>query len=74
MYVFQKLLYLCECYIKYVELLCNTNDNIRAGVKFDAGGGAETSFPLTVALIINTVFTLFYNTDYFVFRILTHVH
>ena len=26
------------------------NDNIRAGAKFDAGGGAETSFPLTVAL------------------------
>ena len=25
------------------------NDNIRAGAKFDAGGGAETSFPLTVA-------------------------
>ena len=26
------------------------NDNIRAETKFDAGGGAETSFPLTVAL------------------------
>ena len=26
------------------------NDNIRAGAKFDPGGGAETSFPLTVAL------------------------
>ena len=25
------------------------NDNIRAGAKIDAGGGAETSFPLTVA-------------------------
>ena len=29
---------------------CNgNNDNIHAGAKFDAGGGAETSFPLTVA-------------------------
>ena len=27
-------------------------DNIRAGAKFDAGGRAETSFPLTVALMI----------------------
>ena len=26
------------------------NDNIHAGAKFDAGGGAETSFQLTVAL------------------------
>ena len=28
----------------------DNNDNIRAGAKFDAGVGAETSFPLTVAL------------------------
>ena len=37
--------------MKYVELWRNNdnNDNIRAGAKFDAGGGAETSFPLTVA-------------------------
>ena len=27
----------------------SNNDNIRAEAKFDAGGGAETSFPLTVA-------------------------
>ena len=37
--------------MKYVELWRNNdnNDNIRAGAKFDAGGGAETSFSLTVA-------------------------
>ena len=29
----------------------DNNDNIRAGAKFDAAGGAETSFPLTVALV-----------------------
>ena len=36
---------------EYVELRDNNdnNDNIRAGAKFGAGGGAETSFPLTVA-------------------------
>ena len=34
--------------MKYVELWRN-NDNIREGAKFDAGGGAETSFQLTVA-------------------------
>ena len=28
----------------------DNNDNTHAGDKFDAGGGAETSFPLTVAL------------------------
>ena len=52
MNVFEKLLYFRECYMKYVELWCNNenNDNIRAGANFDAGGGAETSFPLTVAL------------------------
>ena len=39
--------------MKYVELWSNNdnNDNILAGAKFDAGGGAETSFPLTVALL-----------------------
>ena len=35
------------------RVYCNdhngNNDNIRAGAKSDAGGGAETSFPLTVA-------------------------
>ena len=37
--------------MKYVELWYNNgnNDNTRAGAKFDASGGAETSFPLTVA-------------------------
>ena len=42
-------------YMKYVELWCNNdnNDNIHAGAKFDAGGGAETSFPLTMALCWN---------------------
>ena len=29
----------------------DNHDNIRAGGKFDAAGGAETSFPLTVALV-----------------------
>ena len=38
--------------MNYVELWCNNdnNDNTHAGAKFDAGGGAETSFPLTVTL------------------------
>ena len=38
--------------MKYIELWYNNdnNDNIRVGAKFDAGGGAETSFPLTVTL------------------------
>ena len=42
--------------MKYVELWCNNdnNDNTHAGDKFDAGGGAETSFPLTVALCVTT--------------------
>ena len=30
----------------------DNNDNIRAGVISDAGGGAETRFQLTVALIV----------------------
>ena len=42
--------------MKYVEIkllviwgICNgNNDNIRTRAKFDAGGGAETSFTLTV--------------------------
>ena len=39
--------------MNYVELWCNNdnNDNTHAGAKFDAGGGAETSFPLTVTLL-----------------------
>ena len=39
--------------MKYVELWGNNdnNDNIRAGAKFDAGGGAETSFPTNSGLI-----------------------
>ena len=47
--------------MKYVELWCNNdnNDNTHAGAKFDAGGGAETSFPLTVAL--STVRYVFMN-------------
>ena len=31
----------------------DNNGNIRAGAKFDTGGGAETSFPLIVALSTN---------------------
>ena len=51
MYVFQKL-------FNFVNVIWNTlrfwlnndnNDNIHAGAKFDAGGGAETSFLLTMA-------------------------
>ena len=38
--------------MKYIELWCknDNNDNIHAGAKFDASGGAETSFPQTMAL------------------------
>ena len=46
--------------MEYVELWCNNDDNnnIRAGAKFDADCGAETSFPLTVALGGSTVVLL----------------
>ena len=37
----------------------DNNDNIHAGAKFDAGGGAETSFPLTVALCVVRVNELY---------------
>ena len=38
----------------------DNNDNIHAGAKFDAGGGAETSFLLTVALNTTTNFQFLY--------------
>ena len=44
-----KCLFVYKFYEEFVTLNNDNNDNIRAGAKFDAGGGAETSFPLTVA-------------------------
>ena len=54
----------------FVNVILNTlrfwlnndnNDNIHAGGKFDAGGGAETSFLLTVALIPHTMLIIYNN-------------
>ena len=42
--------------MKYIELWCNNdnNDNIRAGAKFDAGCGAETTNSGLMATILTT--------------------
>ena len=49
MFARQKLLLECRC-TKGNNDNNDNNNSIHAGVIFDAGGGAETSFQLTVAL------------------------
>ena len=54
MYVFQNCCNLVNVIWNTLRFWLNNdnndnNDNIHAGAKFDAGGGAETSFQLTVA-------------------------
>ena len=57
LYLQSQWMYFKNC-CNFVNVIWNTlrlwlnndnNDNINAGAKFDAGGGAETSFLLTVA-------------------------
>ena len=56
-------MYFKDC-CNFVNVIWNTlkfwlnndnNDNFHAGAKFDASGGAETSFLLTMTLSINTM-------------------